>query len=363
MLDSNEEGRHLAPKRSVKTVIETSPHRDTIITPHRSQPVRWRRQRPFAAGMLGIVAGVAMLYGPIGLMRFAMIPGSTLWAALLVGTLVFLVGCFLIFEPALHRILGSTLIVLSLVSLVTQLGGLVVGMLCGIVGGALAIAWVPIPDTERRPSPNTGEFIFPAESISDSAETFPTKPESHERDNPWHAILAGISRHPGGSWEGPCPGRDDLRYRIAGHDETWRVAVLTPYDETILELGFHPGQIGGAADYLHERLAALQAPISSAGNESMPKADIHSGAAITQTWEGLLRANLDMDSNASQQVPGHPDLFCRLESKWGQNVITVWQAADNQVVANFAFHIGSVSAIAEALEAKIPLEPSRAQEG
>src|SRR5579875_3495181 len=53
---------------------------------------RWRRSRPFAGSILLILSGLLVLWGPAMLIRLAMLPGSTLWAGLLVGALLIIMG-------------------------------------------------------------------------------------------------------------------------------------------------------------------------------------------------------------------------------------------------------------------------------
>lgn len=152
---------------------------------------RWKQGRPFASGVLGILAGTAMLYGPMGLIRFALVPGSTLWAALAVGGMVLIIGAFILLEPKLSRILGAFMIILSLVSLITSLGGLVVGMLLGIVSGGLAVSWEITP--MKASSPSVLETSQPLwESV-----THPPEPSAHEPTESIGQTEPEISPHSG----------------------------------------------------------------------------------------------------------------------------------------------------------------------
>ncbi len=109
----------------------------------------WRRTRPFASSVLLILAGLLVLWGPLNLLQYAFLPGSMLWAALLVGTLLVLMGVIQLIAPFHALITGAIGIVLSLVSLFVALGGLGIGMILGIVGGALAVAWRPVTPAPR----------------------------------------------------------------------------------------------------------------------------------------------------------------------------------------------------------------------
>jgi hypothetical protein len=105
---------------------------------------RWREARPFTGSVLLILAGLLVLWGPLSLIRFAALPGSMIWSALLVGGLMVLMGVMQLLVPAYALMAGSIGIILSLVSLVAAAGGLGIGMLLGLIGGSLSVAWKPI---------------------------------------------------------------------------------------------------------------------------------------------------------------------------------------------------------------------------
>ncbi|HTI14679.1 MAG TPA: DUF6114 domain-containing protein [Dictyobacter sp.] len=120
----------------------------------------WRLQRPFWGSLLMIIASLLMSWGPVTLLRFALFPGSTIWSGLLVGSLLFVMGIIQMFVPSYALITGAVGVVLSLISLfVAGFGGLIIGMLMGIVGGALGVAWrpnarpLPIKQTQSHPTP------------------------------------------------------------------------------------------------------------------------------------------------------------------------------------------------------------------
>lgn len=105
----------------------------------------WRLRRPFWGSVLMILGGIFILWGPASptVLRFAMLPGSTIWAALLVGALLLVMGVVQMFVPSLSTFTGGVGIVLSIISIIVALGGFVIGMLLGIIGGALGVAWRP----------------------------------------------------------------------------------------------------------------------------------------------------------------------------------------------------------------------------
>jgi hypothetical protein len=108
----------------------------------------WVRTRPFWGSLLIIAAGLLILIGPASLLRFSLLPGSMLWAGLLVGALLLVMGVIQLLLPSYAVITGAIAIVLSLVSLLVALGGFGIGMLLGIIGGSLGVAWRPVKPVE-----------------------------------------------------------------------------------------------------------------------------------------------------------------------------------------------------------------------
>jgi len=107
----------------------------------RSRFYIWRHTRPFWGAVLMIVAGMLVLWGPVGMMSFALLPGSMVWAGVLVGSLLSLMGVLQLLVPSYALMTGAIGIVLAIVSLLVALGGIGIGMLLGIIGGSLSVAW------------------------------------------------------------------------------------------------------------------------------------------------------------------------------------------------------------------------------
>ena len=116
---------------------------------------RWRRARPFAGAILMMLSGALVLWAPIALFRYIMLPGNTLWAAFLVGALLVVMGLLQLFVPSYALMAGAIGIILSLVSLVVAVGGLGIGMILGIIGGALSVAWKPTLRPVRSSNPSS----------------------------------------------------------------------------------------------------------------------------------------------------------------------------------------------------------------
>lgn len=132
---------------------------------------RWRRTRPFWAGVWAILGGLIILYGPLMSIKVILVAGQVVWMGILVGALIAILGILLWFEHAgVRRLLGVFIVLLGLVSLITSdFGGFFIGMLLALIGGSMAIAWRPLqplaaPARLVAPSASSGEARAPAAS-------------------------------------------------------------------------------------------------------------------------------------------------------------------------------------------------------
>lgn len=120
----------------------------------------WRRGRPFWGGLLLILSGVELFAIPLsgvllsGAVKLVIYIGIGGVFAVLIGALLIAAGLVTWFNPAHKTFYGIAGVVLGIVSFpASNLGGLFVGMLLAIVGGALAFAWTPVepdPAVESR---------------------------------------------------------------------------------------------------------------------------------------------------------------------------------------------------------------------
>lgn len=70
------------------------------------------------------------------------LPGSgLLWAGLVIGSLLLIMSCMAMALPQMHVFIGSVIVILSILSYVGAIGGLIIGGIFGIIGGSLIIAW------------------------------------------------------------------------------------------------------------------------------------------------------------------------------------------------------------------------------
>jgi uncharacterized protein DUF6114 len=107
----------------------------------------WRRVRPFWGGLLMILAAaVLFLSANLTLKAMQVHFGQEGFLSYLLPLMLLLCGLLVWFTPAqrlFYAVIGLLTSVYSLIGL--NLGGFGVGMLLGIAGGALVIAWTPPP--------------------------------------------------------------------------------------------------------------------------------------------------------------------------------------------------------------------------
>ncbi len=127
----------------------------------------WRGARPFWAGLLTLLGGVPIAYVPyahVTLGHLTLTMATTAGAgSLIIGVLLITLGLTMWFHHIVRVFAGIASILLALVSLpVSNFGGLVVGFLLAMIGGALSISWapgepakpVPTEAPDERPDPD-----------------------------------------------------------------------------------------------------------------------------------------------------------------------------------------------------------------
>ncbi|MER6632681.1 DUF6114 domain-containing protein [Streptomyces sp. NPDC000987] len=108
----------------------------------------WRGTRPFWAGLFVLLAGFPIMYFPyahlqVGHLTLAMATTGGA-GSLIIGVLLVVLGVSLWFQKHVRTFAGVAAILLALVSIpVSNLGGFLMGFLLAMVGGAMAVSWVP----------------------------------------------------------------------------------------------------------------------------------------------------------------------------------------------------------------------------
>jgi len=113
-----------------------------------STPVRrfreFRWTRPFwAAVLVGVAAGEQAVL-PVGPTDALIKAGSSAFLGLICAAALALMALVILFLPSQRVVAGLIAVVVSLCSFpLSNLGGFVIGMLLGILGGSMAVGWVP----------------------------------------------------------------------------------------------------------------------------------------------------------------------------------------------------------------------------
>ncbi|GCE19051.1 DUF6114 domain-containing protein [Dictyobacter kobayashii] len=148
------------PESDVVKTVEVAGPAEAIVVEPAVQPViespfrfrlnLWQRQRPVVGSLMIVTAGILVLWGPLALMQFAFLPGNTIWAGLLVGTVLCVLGLLQLFFPGYALVTGILAIVCALASLMAAAGGFGIGMILGIIGGAQGVAWCSVTMTRAE---------------------------------------------------------------------------------------------------------------------------------------------------------------------------------------------------------------------
>lgn len=136
----------------------------------------WRGDRPFWAGLFVLLGGFPIAYFPyanlqIGHLTLAM--ATTAGAgSLIIGVLLGVLGISLWFQKHVRTFAGVAAILLALVSIpVANLGGFLIGFLLAMIGGAMAVSWVPGEPAEEQAAPQSHRKVAPFESaVAEPAE-------------------------------------------------------------------------------------------------------------------------------------------------------------------------------------------------
>ncbi|MEU1722713.1 DUF6114 domain-containing protein [Actinomadura sp. ATCC 39365] len=105
----------------------------------------WRRSRPFWGGLFIVAAGLELLSIPLALDALPVaVMFATVGAGYLIALTLIIAGMLVWLQPGQRLFLGLIAVLLSLASFVySNLGGFLLGMILGLLGGMLAIAWTP----------------------------------------------------------------------------------------------------------------------------------------------------------------------------------------------------------------------------
>ena len=138
---------------------------------------RWRRGRPFWGGVITILSGVVFfLSGHITFGGIKISFGPEEFLGWVIPLLLVLCGLLTLITPAqriFYGVLAAAISVGGLLGL--NLGGFFVGMLLGMVGGALGASWAPVQLPPEAGTPPATDGPLPADEEDEPVE----EPESY----------------------------------------------------------------------------------------------------------------------------------------------------------------------------------------
>jgi hypothetical protein len=155
---------------------------------HHSRPVtvfrRWRHGRPFWAGVFTALSAAELMYIPSAKLTLVIHEGIAGVSAYLMGILLIVMAVTMWFAPNYRVFAGIATTLFAVASLIlSNLGGFLLGMLLGIIGGALAVAWTPLasapPATEPTPeaaAPEPEAATAGTTTMTDGEDTAVTEP-------------------------------------------------------------------------------------------------------------------------------------------------------------------------------------------
>ncbi|MEY8565615.1 DUF6114 domain-containing protein [Corynebacteriaceae bacterium 7-707] len=142
------------PADGAATAQSTQPRSEKLEKQNRRFS-RWRKERPFAAGLLMMLAGVVIMAPAYLSFQISniQIQISTMGgvSTLVIGILLITCGLMCWFRGEGRILAGVAALILSILALwQSNFGGFGVGLILGLVGGALALAWDPQPRQEAK---------------------------------------------------------------------------------------------------------------------------------------------------------------------------------------------------------------------
>ena len=110
----------------------------------------WRRTRPFWGALFAFLGGGEILLTMLAPLPILIHFGTLTLLGFAVPILIMLSALMLWIAPHPRLFYASLILLLSLTSwILSNLGGFILGMVLGIVGGALALTWTSEPRSHR----------------------------------------------------------------------------------------------------------------------------------------------------------------------------------------------------------------------
>jgi uncharacterized membrane protein YgcG len=196
----------------------------------------WRRRRPFWGCLFLLFSGAELFYtANASIAGLSLHLGPTGFLSYLLPLLLIVCALLCMFSPAQRLFYGIIALLTALYSFIgLNLGGFFIGMLLGIIGGALVIAWGP-----PRARPVNPDFVPIADQIALEQEAAETG-EIRSLESPGGPDSVDVS--------GPSGDAETEHVEIAGHDDR-------PAPGTGLVPGFDDDQEGPKSGARRSRLS------------------------------------------------------------------------------------------------------------
>ncbi|MGP4095226.1 DUF6114 domain-containing protein [Nonomuraea sp. KM90] len=146
----------------------------------------WRRSRPFWGGLFIVAAGLELLSVPLAVNALPVaVMFGTVGASYLIALVMVITGVLVWLQPGQRVFLGLIAVLLSMASFIySNLGGFLIGMILGLLGGMLTMAWTP----DNRPANRLDTVTV--RSVLAAARTFPSRMSA-----PRWAAAVSLGRH------------------------------------------------------------------------------------------------------------------------------------------------------------------------
>jgi hypothetical protein len=153
---------------------------------------RWRHRRPFWGCFFFILSGAELFYtANQSLGGITLHLGPTGFLSYVLPLIMVICGLLCLFTPAQRLFYGIVGLLAALYSFIgLNLGGFFLGMLFGIIGGALVIAWGP-----PRPRPVNPDFVPIADQIEEASASSASDASSSDAETE-HVEVAGHDDRP-----------------------------------------------------------------------------------------------------------------------------------------------------------------------
>ncbi|RZD57960.1 hypothetical protein C0Q57_30100 [Streptomyces albidoflavus] len=117
----------------------------------------WRRSRPFWGALWTGLGGFVILFLPLAPLGRILQVGIGGVAGMAAGALLMAMALLILLMPGQRYAAGIVAVVVGVASFpLTNLGGLVIGMVLAVLGGSMAFGWLP-----ERPERSAGRGLSP----------------------------------------------------------------------------------------------------------------------------------------------------------------------------------------------------------